>query len=86
MTGFLGHAIFYRRFIKDFLKIVKSLGNLLVKEKDFQFDDECMKSFSTIVNKLVTTLVIFAPNWQRPFEIMCNAIDYAVGAILGQHR
>ena len=84
MRSFLGHAGFCRRFIKDFSKIAKSLCNLLVKENDFFFYAECLESFSKIMKKLVTTLVIIAPNWDIPFELICDASDYAVGAVLGQ--
>jgi hypothetical protein len=41
--SFLGHAGFYRRFIKDFSKIVKPLCRLLAKETPFEFDEECLK-------------------------------------------
>ena len=51
VRSFLGHAGFYRRFIKDFSKIAKPLCNLLVKENDFVFDDQCLESFSIIKKK-----------------------------------
>ena len=86
MRSFLGHADFYRRFIKDFSKIAKPLCNLLVKQNDFVFDSECLESFSIIKKKLVSALVIIAPNWDLPFELMCDASDYAVGAVLGQRH
>src|SRR4030043_2137303 len=61
VRSFLGHAGFYRRFIKDFSKIAKPLCNLLVKENDFLFDAECLDSFSIIKRKLITAPVIVAP-------------------------
>jgi hypothetical protein len=86
VRSFLGHADFYRRFIKDFSKISKPLCNLLVKENDFKFDDECLNSFSIIKEKLVTAPVITTPNWELPFELMCDASDYAVGVFLRQRH
>jgi len=86
VRSFLGHARFYRRFIKDFSKISKPLCNLLVKENDFNFDDECLNAFSLIKSKLVTAPIIIAPDWDLPFELMCDASDYAIGAILGQRK
>jgi len=62
VRSFLGHASFYRRFIKDFSKILKSLCNLLVKENDFNFDDECLNAISLIKTKLVTAPIIIAPD------------------------
>ncbi|XP_050897018.1 uncharacterized protein LOC127103818 [Lathyrus oleraceus] len=86
IRSFLGHAGFYRRFIKDFSKIAKPLTTLLVKDKDFIFDKECVVAFETIKNKLVTTPIVIAPDWPLPFEIMCDASDIAVGEVIGQHR
>jgi hypothetical protein len=86
VRSFLGHAGFYRRFIKDFSKIAKPLSNLLVKENEFNFDDECLRAFVVIKEKLVTAPIIIAPNWDLPFELMCDASDYAVGAVLGQRH
>jgi hypothetical protein len=84
IRSFLGHAGFYRRFIKDFSKITKPLCRLLVKETPFEFDEECVKAFGALKEILMSTPVIRPPSWGEPFEIMCDALDYAVGAILGQ--
>ncbi|CAA7016399.1 unnamed protein product [Microthlaspi erraticum] len=75
---------FYRRFIKDFSKIARPLTRLLCKETEFLFDEECLKAFEMIKTALVTAPIVQAPNWDYPFEIMCDASDYAVGAVLGQ--
>ena len=42
-----------------------------------------MKAFTTLKNKLVEAPIIIAPNWDVPFELMCDASDFAVGAVLG---
>jgi hypothetical protein len=84
IRSFLGHAGFYRRFIKDFSKIVRPLCRLLAKETPFEFDEECMKAFGALKEILTSTPIIQPPKWGLPFEIMCDALDYAVGAILGQ--
>ena len=47
--SFLGHAGFYRRFIKDFSHITRPLTNLLAKDVLFEFDDVCLKSFNILV-------------------------------------
>ncbi|KAK2369206.1 hypothetical protein QL285_082354 [Trifolium repens] len=86
VRSFLGHAGFYRRFIKDFSKIAKPLCNLLLKESTFTFTEECLKSFNTLKEKLVTTHKIVAPDWNLHYELMCDASDYAVGAVLGQRH
>lgn len=86
IRSFLGHAGFYRRFIKDFSKVAKPLCNLLEKDITFVFDEDCLRAFETIKTKLVTAPVMVAPDWDQPFKVMCDASDYTVGTILGQRR
>jgi hypothetical protein len=86
IRSFLGHARFYRRFIKDFSHIARPLTNLLAKDVPFDFDDACLKSFETIKDALIFAPIIQPPDWSLPFESMCDASDYAVGAVLGQTK
>jgi hypothetical protein len=85
IRSFLGHAGFYHRFIKDFSKISKPLTNLLQKDVPFSFIKDCVESFNVLKNALISAPIIQPPDWNLPFEIMCDASDYAVGAVLGQH-
>ena len=84
VRSFLGHAGFYRRFIKDFSKITRPMCQLLQKDIEFDFNEPCKAAFDTLKEMLVTAPIIKAPNWELPFEIMCDASNYAVGAVLGQ--
>ncbi|GKC40767.1 reverse transcriptase domain-containing protein [Tanacetum coccineum] len=84
VRNFLRHAGFYRRFIKDFSKIARLLTKLLEKDTPFEFDDECQKAFDLLKEKLTCASVILSPNWNLPFVLMCDASDFAVGAILGK--
>ena len=86
IRSFLGHTGFYRRFIKDFSKIAKPLSNLLVQGAPFEFDDQCLKAFLFLKEKLVSTPIIVASDWNLPFELMCDASDNAIGVVLGQKR
>ena len=83
---FLGHAGFYKRFIKDFSKIAKPLYKLLEKDAKFMWDEDCQRSFEELKAYLTTTPIVRAPNWQLPFEVMCNASDLAIGEVLGQRE
>ncbi|RVW84649.1 Retrovirus-related Pol polyprotein from transposon 17.6 [Vitis vinifera] len=83
---FLGHAGFYRRFIKDFSKISKPLCELLVKDAKFVWDEKCQKSFEELKQFLTTAPIVRAPNWKLPFEVMCDASDLAMGAVLGKEK
>nr|GEU40775.1 reverse transcriptase domain-containing protein [Tanacetum cinerariifolium] len=84
IRSFLGHAGFYRRFIKDFSKITRPMTHLLEKNSPFIFSNECIQAFRTLKDKLTEAPILIAPNWDKPFELMCDASDYAVGAVLGQ--
>jgi len=84
VRSFLGHAGFYRRFIKDFSKITKPLTGLLMKDAEFTFDNKCLEAFQTLKQALISAPIMQTPDWNEPFEIMCDASDYAVGAVLGQ--
>ena len=84
IRSFLGHAGFYRRFIQDFSKIARPLTRLLEKDAPFFFSNECVESFNTLKKKLTEAPILVAPDWDLPFELMCDASDYAIGAVLGQ--
>jgi hypothetical protein len=84
IRSFLGHVGFYRRFIKDFSQIARPLTNLLAKDAPFEFRDECLNAFHTLKKALISTPIIQPPDWLLPFEIMCDASDYVIGAVLDQ--
>jgi hypothetical protein len=86
LRSFLGHAGFHRRFIKDFSKITKPLTHLLQKDVAFDFDEKCLAAFRTLKNALLSAPIIEPPDWSQPFEIMCDASDYAEGTVLGQRK
>ncbi|CAN6678802.1 unnamed protein product [Malus baccata var. baccata] len=86
IRSFLGHAGFYRRFIKDFSKISRPLCNILAKDAPFVFYEACLEAFRKLKTLLIIAPIISAPNWSLPFELMCDASDYAVGAVLGQRK
>ncbi|GKB41893.1 reverse transcriptase domain-containing protein [Tanacetum coccineum] len=86
IKSFLGHAEFYRRFIQDFSKIARPMTRLLEKETSFFFSKECIESFETLKKKLTEAPILVAPDWDLPFEIMCDASNFAVEAVLGQRK
>ena len=62
------------------------MSNLLAKDQVFLLTDDCLQAFETLKEKLVTAPIIVAPDWNENFELMCDASDYAVGAVLGQRK
>ncbi|GKA46925.1 reverse transcriptase domain-containing protein [Tanacetum coccineum] len=88
VRSFLGHAGFYRRFIQNFSKIARPMTHLLEKEKEtpFYFSKECIEAFNTLKKNLTEAPILIAPDWNEPFELMCDASDFALGAVLGQRH
>ncbi|GJT73468.1 reverse transcriptase domain-containing protein [Tanacetum coccineum] len=84
VRSFLGHVGFYRRFIKVFSMISKPMTQLLIKDVRFDFSNDCKEAFNKLKEKLTTAPIIISLDWNEPFELMCNASDIAVGAVLGQ--
>jgi hypothetical protein len=84
--SFLGHAGFYQRFIQNFSQISWRLTHLLAKDAPFVFTEECLQVFHNLKKALVSAPVIQPPDWHVPFEIMCDASDYVVGAVLSQSK
>ncbi|GJV01236.1 reverse transcriptase domain-containing protein [Tanacetum coccineum] len=86
VRSFLGHAGFYRRFIQNFSKIARPMTHLLEKETLFYFSKECIEAFNTLKKNLTEAPILIAPDWNEPFELMCDASDFALGAVLGQRH
>nr|GEY66229.1 reverse transcriptase domain-containing protein [Tanacetum cinerariifolium] len=83
IRNFLGHAGFYCRFIKDFSKIARPMTRLLEKDTPFIFSQECVDAFQTLTKKLTEAPILIPPDWDMPFELICDASDFANGAVLG---
>ena len=86
IRSFLGHAGFYRRFIKKISQIARPLTSLLAKDAPFVFNNECHEAFQILKKALILAPIIQPPDWKLPFKIMCDASDFAVGAVLGQTK
>nr|GFA37916.1 reverse transcriptase domain-containing protein [Tanacetum cinerariifolium] len=86
VRSFLGHVGFYRRFIQDFSKISRPITHLLEKETPFVFSKECVDTFNTLKKKLTEDPILVVPDWNLPFKLMCDASDFAIGAVPGQRK
>ncbi|GJT94535.1 reverse transcriptase domain-containing protein, partial [Tanacetum coccineum] len=75
VRSFLGHAGFYRLFIQDFSKIARPITHLLEKETPFVFSKDCIDAFQTLKKKLTEAPILVVPDWNLPFELMCDASD-----------
>ena len=86
IRSFLGHAGFYRKFIRDFSTIARSLCNFLAKDVAFEWSQACEAAFVKLKTMIVSPPIMRSPNLDLPFEIMCDASDYAIGVVLGQRE
>nr|GEW60119.1 reverse transcriptase domain-containing protein [Tanacetum cinerariifolium] len=75
-----------QRFIQDFSKIARPMTYLLEKETSFVFSKDCIDAFETLKKKLTEALILVVPDWNLSFELMCDACDFSIGAVLGQGR
>ncbi|GJR36037.1 reverse transcriptase domain-containing protein [Tanacetum coccineum] len=83
ILSFLWYADFYRSFIKDFSQVARPMTQLLVKDAPFNFYKECIQAFDKLKHELIQSPLMIKLDWSLPFEVMCNASDYAVRAVLG---
>nr|GEW31065.1 reverse transcriptase domain-containing protein [Tanacetum cinerariifolium] len=81
----LGHKI-SKNEIEDFSKISRRMTHLLGTNTPFIFSEDCIKAFQTLKKKLTEAPILIAPNWDLPFELMCDASDFAIGAVLGKRH
>jgi hypothetical protein len=84
IQSFLRLAGYYRRFIKDFSKIVKPMTRLLEKNNDFDWTEESQASFEELKKRLTSTLVLILPDITKKFDIYCDASRQGLGCVLMQ--
>nr|GEV97257.1 reverse transcriptase domain-containing protein [Tanacetum cinerariifolium] len=62
------------------------MTHLLEKETPFVFSKDCIDAFKTLKKKRTKALILVVPDWNLPFELMCDASDFAIDAVLGQYH
>nr|GEX93774.1 reverse transcriptase domain-containing protein [Tanacetum cinerariifolium] len=60
------------------------MTRLLEKDTPFISSPECVDAIQTLKRKLTKAPILIAPDWDMPFELMCDASDFAIGAVLGR--
>nr|GEU71183.1 reverse transcriptase domain-containing protein [Tanacetum cinerariifolium] len=85
MADFLVFGNSFQSYLSHLEKMLKSqpMTHLLKKDTPFHFSKECVEAFQTLKIKLAEAPILIAPDWDMPFELMCNASDFAIGAVLG---
>nr|GEU97823.1 reverse transcriptase domain-containing protein [Tanacetum cinerariifolium] len=77
----LGHKI-----SKNGIEVDRAKVDVIAKLPHPTTVKDCIKAFQTLKKKLTEALIFIAPNWDLPFELMCDASDFAIGAVLGQRH
>ena len=85
IRSFLGLAGYYRRFVQDFSKVAKPMTNLMKKEAQFIWTDECEQSFQTLKDLLTSAPILIIPEGNDGFEVYCDASGHGLGCVLMQH-
>eukprot|EP00253_Pinus_taeda_P022643 PITA_22643 len=80
----LGHAGYYRKFIKVCAQITAPMEKKLKKDTTFCWDEECQRSLDVLKEKMVTAPILVYPNWKKEFHVQVDASCIALGAVLTQ--
>jgi hypothetical protein len=84
LKRFLGLAVYYRRFIKDFSSIAAPLHLLLKKDQKWEWTEEQTCSFDKVKEKLISAPLLVHPDYTKPFYLYTDASNYGLGAVLSQ--
>jgi hypothetical protein len=84
IRSFLGLAGYYHRFIPNFSKIDKPMTQLLEKEPKFKWSAQCEEAFLTLKKLLTTAPVLAQHDFEKPFDVYCDASGTGIGGVLMQ--
>jgi hypothetical protein len=83
LRGFLGLAVYYRKFVKNYGKIMTLLTTLL-KKQEFSWTQEATKDFETLKEVVCTTNVLVTSDFTKTFIVECDSLGHSIGAVLMQ--
>jgi len=64
--------------------MTRHLTNLLAKDVNFEYTIECLQSFNQLKKELTSAPIMNPPNWNLPYELMCDTSDYTICAVLAK--
>jgi len=79
---FLGFCNFYRKFIKDYVKVASPINQLVKKNMKFIWTEEAQKAFNKLKKKFEEKPILITSDPTKPFEIFADALNHATGVVL----
>ncbi|GBM62391.1 Transposon Ty3-I Gag-Pol polyprotein [Araneus ventricosus] len=85
LRSFLGLCTYYRRFVKNFSTIARPLHKLTEAKSNFNWTDECEKSFTSLKQALISSPILTYPRTDKDFILDTDASNEGIGAVLSQN-
>ncbi|GBN62197.1 Retrovirus-related Pol polyprotein from transposon 297, partial [Araneus ventricosus] len=85
LRSFLGLCTYYRRFVKNFSTIAKPLHKLTEAKSNFNWTEECEKSFNSLKQALTSSPILTYPRTDKDFILDTDASNEGIGAVLSQN-
>ena len=85
VQAFIGFGNFYRRFIRDFSKIIRPLVSLTKKDVPFVWSPECDSAFTTLKQRFTSAPILAHFDWEKPVILETDSSDYVSAGVLSQY-
>ncbi|KAG3049227.1 hypothetical protein PI125_g26612 [Phytophthora idaei] len=82
---FLGLATYLCKYVENYAGKIRPLSQLLKKEAEWKWFAECQQAFDAVKKGLAKTQILAVADQDRPFHVVCDASDFAIGCALMQH-
>ena len=86
VRSFLGFANYFRKFVQGYSALVTPLTNLTKKDKPFEWTAKCQEAFDGVISNLTNAPVLALADPEKPYEVICDASGWALGAVLIQQE
>ncbi|KAG3091226.1 hypothetical protein PC121_g3876 [Phytophthora cactorum] len=85
LRQFLGLATYLCKYVENYAGKIRPLSQLLKKEAEWKWTDECQQAFDAVKQGLTEAPILAVADQDRPFYVVCDASDFAIGCALMQH-